>query len=283
MNKIFFKIFKNRIIFSILFYFLCFNISFASAWTRKQNHIFADFETLIESNNSNRFFRDVNETNYKINAYKLYLEYGLTDFLTIGGYLKNYNFNYKYNNLEKEKIEKIQNDYYGNLFLLYNFYNKNRNLISTELSFYFPIKTHEFSKEFNYYETEKSLEYAVLFGTDKDFTLIYDFMFFMSSKVAYRIFDNINFNRFTFKNIVGFRLNKTSSVNFEYEYQNHRKTNILPSKDKIYDKINDYNLNEFKIFFNYKFLDNLSTKLAYFKKFSKVNSSGLTFSFIVEY
>lgn len=273
---------KNKIILIGLFYLFLLNNIFASAWTRERNGIFADFEILNESNSSKRLIESVDITNYKINSYKLHFEYGLVDFLTLGGYLKNYNFEYQYKNNYENREEKIRNDYYGNLFLLYNFYKKNGNLISIELSFYFPIENHEFSKEFNLYETEKSFEYSILFGTDKDFHFIYDFMVFANSKFSYRIFNNINFNRFTFESIIGFRLNKTSSVNFEYEYQNHRKTNILPSNNTMYDKMNKYNLNQIKISFNYKFLDNLSTKLSYFKKFSKVDSVGFTFSFIFE-
>lgn len=274
--------YRNKIILIGLFYFFLFEIVFASAWTRGKNDIFIDFELLNESDYSKRLIKNINLTNYKINSYKFYFEYGLINYLTIGGYLKNYNFEYQYKNNYKNKEEKIRNDYYGDIFLLYNFYNKNRNLISAEVSFYFPIKTHMFSKEFNLYDTENSFEYSILFGTDKDFDFIYNFMVFNNSKISYRIFNNINFNRFTFETIFGFRLNKTSSVNFEYEYQNNKKTNILSSNITIYDKMNNYNLNQLKISFNYKFLDNLSTKLSYFRKFSKVDSVGFTFSFIFE-
>ena len=99
-----------------------------------------------------------------------------------------------------------------------------------------------------------------LFGRDGDINLtkFTKLRYFIDSRVAYRIFNNINYDRFTFENTIGFRLNPTSSVNFYYEYQDHIKSDNLTTKNKT--PYVNYNSNQIRFSFNYKFLDGLSTK-----------------------
>lgn len=271
---------------SVIFFTICISLlpnpSQASAWVRPKNTVFTILEFLRESNQSDLLFQNKNISGYKTNAYKLYLEYGLSNKITIGGYLKDYNYTYKYyeqNTVTSRK--KIEHDYYTNLFLIQNLYNKNRNLFSFEYSFYAPIKYSGFSKEFNMFDTQNSFEFLVLFGKDDEIKNIVKY--FIDSRLGYRVFNNINYDRLTFETTLGLRLNPTSAVKLYYEYQDHIKTDIFTSKDHTYDYNTSYNSNQIKLSLNYKFLDELSTEFSYYKKFSRTNSTGIIFSFIFEF
>ncbi|MDD2840305.1 MAG: hypothetical protein PHY80_04250 [Rickettsiales bacterium] len=277
------KIINNFVIIFIIFLSFISRAVYASAWVRPKHKLFSVMEFLRESSSSNNILNGNEEVAYNINSYKLYMEYGLLKKITLGGYIKNYNFNQKYfdeNNLLYE--EKVKNDFYANIFIIQNLYNKNKNLFSLEYSFYAPIKYNELSKKFNTFDARTSYEFLALFGKDGDFNLknFINIRYFIDSRVNYRIFNNINYDRFTFETTLGLRLNPTSSVNFYYEYQDHIKSDNLPTNNKSLDSYTNYNSNQIRFSLNYKFLDELSTEFSYFRKFCKTNSSGLIISFI---
>jgi len=278
------KIINNFILTFIIFLFFSIDAIFASAWVRPEHNIFCVMEFLRESSSSNNLFNNNEKLAYNINSYKLYLEYGLLKKITIGGYIKDYNFNQKYYGYKGLLYEdKLENDFYANVFVIQNLYNENKNLFSFGYFFYFPVEYNELSKELNTFETRTSYQLSALFGKDDDIDLKFiDFKYFIDLKISYRVFNNVNYDRFTFENTLGLRLNPTSSVNFYYEYQDHIKSKRLSTKNKIYDSYLNYSSNQIRFSLNYKFLDELSTEFAYFKKFSKNNSSGLIISFIFD-
>ncbi len=274
----------NRVILAfIIFLLFSLSMAYASAWVRQKNTLFNVMEYLRESNSSDNIFSDEEEIAYNVNSYKLYMEYGLLENITFGGYLKNYNFNQKY--FDNDGLlykEKIENDFYSNVFVIQNLYNKNKNLFSIEYSFYAPIKYDKLSKKFNLFDVRTSYEFSTLFGRDGKINSIsfINLKYFIDSRIGYRVFNNINYDRITFETTLGLRINPTSSVNFYYEYQDHIKTHISSTQNKTYNCYTDYSLNQFKVSLSYKFLDELSTEFSYFKKFSKTNSTGLIIYFI---
>ncbi|HSQ97313.1 MAG TPA: hypothetical protein VLL98_01185 [Rickettsiales bacterium] len=272
----------NKIINIIFFSTLSFQLGYASAWTRPKNTLFSTLEFLRESDHFNIILNDKDISSYKTTSYKLYLEYGLFEKITLGGYLKDYNFAYKYLDQSSYLYQvKIKNDYYANLFIIQNLYNKNNNLFSFEYSFYTPIKNSALSKQFNTFDTKDSFEFLILFGKDGELKNIINY--FIDSRLGYRIFNNINYDRITFETTLGLRLHPTSSVEFCYEYQDHVKSDNLSNKDNTYNYYANYNSNQIKFSLNYQFLDELSTKFSYYRKFSKQDSSGIIFSFISEF
>lgn len=268
----------NILFFILFFYFLSINNLYASAWTRKNEEFFGLFEILNESSYFETILKDKNKNFYKVDSYKFYLEYGLKDKITIGGYIKNYNFysQYKYENINF--IKKVNNDYYSNIFLIQNIYEKNNNFLSLQYSFYFPIKYTEISKDVNTIDTKNSFELSLLYGKDGDVNLNFldlNIRYYLDLSIAYKIISNIGYDQMTFHNTIGLRLNDSSSFGFTYEYQY-----FLKDKYRNYKSYNEYNLNKIEFSFVYKFLDTLSTEFSYYKNFSKSNSTGLTFSFI---
>lgn len=275
------KIVNNFIFIFIIFLFFTTNFAYASAWVRPKHKLFGVMELLRESTSSYNILNGNKKIAYNINSCKLYAEYGLLEKITIGGYIKDYNFNQKSFHNNELYEEKVENDFYSDFFIIQNLYNKNKNLFSLEYSFYTPIKYDDFSKVINAYETRTSYELSALFGRDGDIYLINtNLRYFIDLRTSYRIFNNINYDRFTFENTLGLRLNPTSSVNFYYEYQDHIKSDNLSTQNKV--PYANYNSNQIRFSLSYKFLDELSTEFSYFRKFSKTNSSGLIVSFIFE-
>lgn len=121
-----------------------------------------------------------------------------------------------------------------------------------------------------------------MFGTDKSFNFFGEIIkYYLDSGIGYRIINDSNYDEFKFNIISGIRFNQSSTFVFEYERQYFLQSDILSSNANTY---NDYyennNSNKFQISLNYKFLDNLSTKLAFYRNFSETNSNGIIFSFI---
>ena len=166
------KIFSKILFISLFLFILYAKNVYASAWTRKSNDIFGLFEILDESNYSKTLIRNNNRNFYRINSYKLYLEYGLTQKFTIGGYIKNYNFFSRHRNKDREFVKKVNNDYYSNMFLIQNLYNKNDNTFSLQYLAYIPLKYNDISKDVNTVDTKYAFEFAGLYGKNIDF----DFM-----------------------------------------------------------------------------------------------------------
>ncbi len=266
---------------SCVIYFVCIFGVYASAWTRKQNEFFGLFEILDESQYSKTLFSNSKDNFYRNNSYKFYFEYGLTDWLTFGGYLRNYNF-YSKGTFDGVVLrEKVRNDYYGNIFLIQNLYNKNSNVFSIQYSYYFPIKYSDLSKQVNTVDTRNAFEFGVLFGRDDDFTLN-DLLvrYFLNTSLNFKIVDGIDYNQITFATTLGFRLNDSSTLSFYYEYQYYLEDDLFDKDRTLYNYYEGYNTNKLKLSFNYKFMDNLSTELSFYRNFSNVNSSGISFSFI---
>lgn len=270
------------LLFSFLFIF-CANSVYASAWPRKSKEFFGLFEILDESNYFKTLIRNDDKNFYRVNAYKFYLEYGLTEKITIGGYIKNYNFysRYKYENVEF--VKKVNNDYYSNIFLLQNLYGKNDNFFSLQYSVYLPIKYENVSKDVNTIDTKYAFEFTILYGKDGEVDLDLfniDARYFLNTSLGYKLVNDINYDEINFKATVGIRLNDSSCFGLHYEYQYYLDENLFDKNRNIYNYYEGYNTNQFKVSFNYKFLDNLSTEIAYYKKFSENNSTGIIFSFI---
>ncbi len=276
-------IFNKTLVLFFLLIILCVNNVYASAWPRKPKEFFGLFEILDESNYFKTLMNNDDRNFYRTNSYKFYLEYGLTRKLTIGGYIKNYNFYSRYRYKNTEFIKKVNNDYYSNIFLLQNLYGKNDNFFSLQYSAYLPIKYEDISKDVNTIDTKYAFEFSILYGKDGKIDL--DFLninarYYLDMSLAYKLVNDINYDQITFQTTVGIRMNDSSSFNLHYEYQYYLDENLFDKKHNIYNYYEGYNMNQFKVSFNYKFLDNLSTELAYYKKFSKNNSTGLIFSFI---
>ena len=260
---------------------LCANDVYASAWTRKSREVFGLFEILDESNYFKTLIRNDNKNFYRINSYKLYLEYGLTQKFTVGGYVKNYNFFSKHRNIDKEFVKKVNNDYYSNIFLIQNLYNKNDSTFSLQYLAYIPLKYNDISKDVNTVDTKYAFEFAGLYGRDIDFNFIdTNVRCFLDVSLAYKIVNNNNYDQITFGTTFGMRLNDSSTFSLYYEYQYLFDENLFKKDHSIYNYYKGYNTNQIKVNFDYKFFDNLSTELSYYKKFSKNNSTGLSFTFI---
>lgn len=255
----------------------------ASAWPRNDGEIFGLFEILEESSYAKTLLSDKDLDYYRSISYKLYIEYGLTEKITLGGYLKNYNFYSQiFNNNTKYK-EEVNNDYYANIFLIQNLYRKNSNIFSFQYSFYFPIKYENVSKSANTIDTKKALEFTILYGRDGIFDIdkFFDFRFgyFLNTSLGYKYINQLNYDNITFATTFGIRLNDSSSLNFHYQYKWYLENDLIKNKAN-YSYYAGNNENQIKVSVNYKFLDDLSTELAVYKNYSKSNSSGIIFSFI---
>jgi len=245
--------------------------------------LFGIFEILDESTYFKTLLDAGNANFYRVNSYKLYLEYGLTEKLTVGGYLKNYNFYSRYTHEDTKLTKKLDNDYYSNLFLIQNLYWKNNNLFSLQYSTYFPIKYEELSKEVNIIDTRFALELSMLYGRSGEIdSNLFDISakYYTNLSLAYKFVNDINYDEITFGAAFGINLNDSSTFGLYYEYQYYLNENLFDKESNIYNYYDGYNTNQFKISFTYKFLDNLSTEFSYYRKFSKINSTGLVFSFI---
>ena len=171
--------------------------------------------------------------------------------------------------------------YYSNIFLIQNLYNKNDSTFSLQYLAYIPLKYNDISKDVNTVDTKYAFEFAGLYGRDIDFNFIDpNVRCFLDVSLAYKIVNNNNYDQITFGTTFGMRLNDSSTFSLYYEYQYLFDENLFKKDHSIYNYYKGYNTNQIKVNFDYKFFDNLSTELSYYKKFSKNNSTGLSFTFI---
>ncbi len=267
--------------FAVIFNILSSADAFASAWTRQEGEFFGLFEILDESSSSKTLFSNNKSNFYRNNAYKFYFEYGLFNKFTIGGYLKNYNFYSKGTFGDHILRKKVSNDYYGNIFLIQNLYNKNSNVFSLQYSYYFPIKYNDLSKNVNTVDTKNSFEFGILFGNSNNFILNDTYVeYFLDTSLNYKMVSGIDYDQITAAATVGFSLNSSSTFSFHYEYQYFLEDNLFDKNRTIYAYYEANNTNKVEIAFTYRFFDKLSTELAFYRNFSKTNSNGITFSFI---
>ena len=282
---------KNKYFTSICLIFVYFFIlnenSYPSSWIRQKNELYIVSEVLSESDRNKTIFTNDSNSNYfKTNSYKLYVEYGLFNKITIGGYLKDYNFYSQYlDNYNNLKKRKVKDDLYSNLFLIQNFYNKNKVLFSLQYGYYFPINYNNESKNINNIDTQSSYEIKLLFGTDKSsyiFNNKVNYYFDLGS--GYKAIDNTNYNELKSNFTFGFRINSSSTLSFEYEKKYYTKNNFIFNGSNIFNEYyKNNNSDKIQFSFDCKFIDSLSTKLSFYRNFSESNSNGIIFSFIFDY
>ena len=71
----------------ITFLFFSTNLVYASAWVRPEHKLFSVMEFFRESTSSYNILNGNKKIAYNINSYKFYVEYGLFEKLTLGGYI----------------------------------------------------------------------------------------------------------------------------------------------------------------------------------------------------
>lgn len=269
----------RRLIPILLILFLADDI-YASAWTRKKNSFYGLLEIADDSSHSSTLFKNNSTSNYyRSLTYKLYFEYGLIDKLTLGGFVKNYNFYSQFLSNGIKLKKEIDNDFYGNIFLNHNIINKNHKLFSLQYSFYFPIHYSKISPSVNTLDTKYGIELTADFGMDGE---IKNVRYFWDISGAYKLFTNINYDQITLANVFGIKVNESAAINFRYEYQFYVRDTLNNSKN-TYNYYNGADSHELKLSFSYRFLDTLSTDISAYKKYSRQNSVGLSFGFVFEY
>ena len=216
-------------ILSFLFIFIfCSSNAFCSAWTRKNGDSLVIFEMLNESTYSKTLFVNTNDDYYKTTAYKVYFEYGMVDKITLGGYLKNYNFYSQYLADGLKISNKIKNDYYANIFILQNIYNKNNNLFSLQYSIYAPLSYDDVSEYINPIDTKYSVELSVLYGIDDEISYRDLFLkYFINTGLSYRLVRELKYDQLDFSYLMGFRLNESSSFSASYECKYYFKNGLI--------------------------------------------------------
>lgn len=277
------KLAKVVCLFCLILFMSAANKLFASAWTKEKGELYYSLEALIESDSSNALLGGSDNSYYRNISYKLYFEYGLVEDFTIGGYLKKYDYHSRgigeFGDVAKDNLN---NDYYGNIFFLQNIYSDDFNSFALQYLYYFPLKYNTVSKIVNTVDTKNALGVSVLYGFS-DYTKVFDenFKYFVNLSVDYKAITKIKYDEAVFNITAGLNFNDSTTINLHYEYQYYFKSNIFNEND--FTKYNASNANKVEIGFTTKFFDEVSTKLAFYRNFSKTNSNGITFSFIFNY
>lgn len=258
-------------IFYFLFMILFFRsqILYASAWPRDKGQIYASFESLYMTDKYNLILQEQNpDSFYQTLSYKFYLEYGLTDKFTIGGYTKNFHYRSRFENENIIIKKNYENNFFSNLFFMYNLYNVNENLFSIKFGYYFPLKYNDFIKKVDNLETKNISEISLLFGKNGYFENVY-LGYYLNAELSYR-----DSNQILFELTNGFRTNPVSTFAIQYKLQyNSKNLHLIDYSDNTY--------NQFKVMLNTQFLDDLSVEFAVYKIFYKeLNSTGLSLSFV---
>ena len=255
------------------------NISYSSAWTKSEKEIFGNIEYYVESDSLSTYFKNKNSNFYKTDYLQTYFEYGLFENLTVGGYLKKYNFYSKYYGQDDIIVKNINNDYYGNLFLIQNIYKTAKDTLSIQYSVYFPIKYSNLSKMINPVDARFGYEMSLSYGGNNNFS---DYLnYFFEFKGSYKIINNMNEDKLAINATLGIRLNKTSSFSIRYENDNY--PNTLLSKNKSYNYNKPKTTNKIKFSNNYKFSDDYSLEFSYYRIFPGSAVNALSASIIFNY
>ncbi len=273
----------SKITIFLIIFLLFFDKAYSSAWLQEKNKMIAIFEISREFSDKKVIFSKKDFTYYNSNLFKLYLEYGLFNSMTIGGYLENYNLYSKYYDKYDLHKSKIKNDYYGNIFLKQKLFKQNNSIFSIDYSFYFPINYSNADNISNIIDRQNAYEISLNFGKNDDIYLKNNFelylKYFVDTSISYKIINNFNNDELTFKFTTGFSKNDSSLFYIQYEYKNYPSSNILKANN-ISTINNLSNINKIKLAHNYKISKNKKVEFSYQKIFSKVDADNLSVLFI---
>lgn len=270
-----YKICQNIFLFIVLFLLLL-SKSYSSSWTKNKGEFFTSIEFSVETSDFDIIFGNKKNNYYKNNYLQIYTEYGLLNNLTIGGYLKNYNFYSIYYSTNNIEIQKISDDFYGNIFLNQNLYKDIYNSLSIQYSLYFPLKTSQLSKELNSLDSNTGHEIKISFGNSKNISKILNYYFEISS--SYRMVNNVKYDEISLNTTFGLSRNNSSTFAIQYEY-NYYPGAILINKNKLYNYKLESN-NKIKFINNYQFNNDYIIEFSYSKSFSNNNADAFSIAII---
>lgn len=265
---------KNKIYYCIFILFV--HETFASSWTRNKGEIFSSIEFSAETNNIDVVFYNKKVNYYKNNYMQFYSEYGLSDTITIGGYLKNYNFYSIYYDIDNIEVQKINNDIYSNIFLNKNLYKTENNSISVQYSLYLPIKYKNISKKLNFIDTSVGNEIKLSFGHSNNFLKYLNY--YIEFYSSYRLINNAKFDEITFNATLGITRKNSSAFVIQYEY-NYYPESLLINKNKFY-KYSIQNNNKITLTNIYDFNNKYSLSFSYSKSFYHNNADSISIAII---
>ena len=247
------------------------------------NRIFTLFEFLRESNNINAIYKNINKDYFKSTIYKIYAEYDITTNLTIGGYMKKYQFYHKYcNNVLNVCNEKeIDNDYYGNVFAIYDFVNFDKNTLSFKYGYSIPIQYEDFSKTINLLDTRTAMEFSLIFNNNSNI-YFYTGNYFFNIELNYKQFNNLENAQILVNTKLGIKLNIVSSLEIEYEFKDFIIFN--DNEERKYKYTFFDNSHQIKLSNTYKFIDNFLIGISgYYKYIDNINIKGATIFFVFDF
>lgn len=270
-----YKICQNIFLFIVLFLLLL-SKSYSSSWTKNKGEFFTSIEFSAETNDFDIIFGNKKSNYYKNNYLQIYTEYGLLDNLTIGGYLKNYNFYSIYYGTHNIEVQEINDDYYGNIFLNQNLYKDIYNSLSLQYSLYIPLKTSQLSKEINSLDSNVGYEIKLSLGNSQQISKILNYYFEISS--SYKMINNVKYDEITLNMTFGLSKNNSSTFAIQYEY-NYYPRAILINKNKLYNYTLESN-NKIKFINNYQFNDDYIIEFSYSKSFGNNNADAFSIAII---
>lgn len=268
-----------KIIFLFIALYSCFlKHSYSSSWTRNKGDFFTSIEFLAETNDIEIIFGNKKNSYYKNNYMQLYTEYGLLNDLTIGGYIKKYNFYAINYDMYGSEIQKISDDIYANLFLNQNLYKDVNNSISLQYSLYFPLKYAKISKKLNALDTSTSYEMKISFGNSKQ--LFKNLSYYFEISTSYKLINNARYDEITLNTTFGLSRYNSSSFIIQYEY-NYFPESLLINNAKLYHYTLESN-NKIKFINNYQFNDDYIIEFSYSKSFGNNNADAFSISIIFD-
>jgi hypothetical protein len=223
------------------------NKAFASAWTKPKGGLYISVEGLLEEDEKK--ISSNSKTSYRTKSYKAYVEYGLFETITIGGYLKNYNFSSKYTVGNHEYKISVENDYYLNLFVIQNILDRNDHVFSLQYATYHPLSYDDLSKYTNAVDTKHAFELSLLYGKNSTFN---DLGVYFNAGVSYKHVLDWEYDQMTYAISAGIRPNISTSFALKYEFKDY----LL--YDKLVNSYREKDISKIYISGDFKYYDNVA-------------------------